>query len=103
ELVTLAHSDLDLFVIDLPDPKGRPGPRIRDLTLPPGAILTLVSRGDEVVAPTGNTRLLGWDQVTVLAHARDEAEVRAALVAPFERQAAPEVPEVRALEAKPAE
>lgn len=59
ELVTMAHSALDLIVVDLPDPKGRPGPRIRDLTLPPGAILTLVTRGNEVVAPTGNTRLLG--------------------------------------------
>ena len=24
ELVTMAHSDLDLIVVDLPDPKGRP-------------------------------------------------------------------------------
>ncbi|HEU4576767.1 MAG TPA: potassium/proton antiporter [Polyangiaceae bacterium] len=102
ELVTLAHSDLDLTVVDLPDPKGRPGPRIRDLTLPPGAILTLVARGDEVVAPTGNTRLLGWDQVTVLAHARDEADVRSALLEPFERPAPPEAPEARASDAPPA-
>lgn len=85
ELVTMAHSDLDLFVVDLPDPKGQPGPRIRDLSLPPGAILTLVTRGNEVVAPTGNTRLLGWDQVTVLAHPIDEAEVRSALLDPFDR------------------
>lgn len=84
ELVTMAHSDLDLIVVDLPDPKGRPGPRIRELTLPPGAMLTLVTRGHEVVAPTGNTRLLGWDQVTVLAHPADEAEVRAALLTPFD-------------------
>jgi len=85
ELVTMAHSDLDLFVVDLPDPKGRPGPRIRDLTLPPGAILTLVTRGSQVVAPTGDTRLLGWDQVTVLARPAEEPEVRAALLRPFER------------------
>ena len=103
ELVTMAHSDLDLIVVDLPDPKGRPGPRIRDLTLPPGAMLTLVTRGDEVVAPTGNARLLGWDQVTVLAHAEDEADVRSALLEPFDRPLAPEQPETRALDAKPAE
>ena len=103
ELVTLAHSDLDLIVVDLPDPKGRPGPRIRDLTLPPGAMLTLVARGDEVVAPTGNTRLLGWDQVTVLAHARDEADVRSALLEPFDRPALPEEPETRALDESPAD
>lgn len=103
ELVTMAHSDLDLFVVDLPDPRGRPGPRIRDLALPPGAMLTLVTRGDEVVAPTGNTRLLGWDQVTVLAHAKDEADVRAALLEPFDRPVAPEEPETRALDVKAGE
>ncbi len=103
ELVTMAHSELELTVVDLPDPKGRPGPRIRDLTLPPGAILTLVTRGDEVVAPTGNTRLLGWDQVTVLAHAKDEAEVRAALLEPFERPAAPEEPATLPVDTNPPE
>ena len=101
ELVTMAHSDLDLVVVDLPDPKGQPGPRIRDLSLPPGAIVTLVTRGDEVVAPTGNTRLLGWDQVTVLAHAKDDADVRSALLEPFERPAVQEESGKRAVEAKP--
>jgi len=100
ELVTMAHSDLDLIVVDLPDPQGRPGPRIRDLTLPPGAILTLVTRGDEVVAPNGNTRLLGWDQVTVLAHAKDEADVRSALLEPFDRPVAAEEPETHAIATK---
>lgn len=103
ELVTMAHSDLDLVVVDLPDPKGQPGPRIRDLSLPPGAIVTLVTRGDEVVAPTGNTRLLGWDQVTVLAHAKDDADVRSALLEPFERLAVQEEPGKRAVEANTTE
>lgn len=86
ELVTMAHSELDLIVVDLPGPAGRPGPRIRELTLPPAAILTLVTRGNGVIAPGGNTRLLGWDQVTVLARAVDEDEVREALLAPFNRE-----------------
>lgn len=102
ELVTMAHSHLDLIVVDLPDPKGRPGPRIRDLTLPPGAILTLVTRGDEVVAPTGNTRLLGWDQVTVLAPAADEADVRAALLEPFEQSVTPKAAGSDAVDSMPA-
>lgn len=101
ELVTMAHSELDLIVVDLPDPKGRPGPRIRDLVLPPRAILTLVTRGNEVVAPTGHTRLLGWDQVTVLAHPDDEAEVRAALLEPFERPAIGGVHATRILQLGP--
>ncbi len=103
ELVTMAHSDLDLIVVDLPDPRGRPGPRIRDLSLPPGAILTLVTRGHGVVAPTSDTRLLGWDQVTILARPADEAEVRAALLDPFDRPPASEEPATRVLDVGPSD
>lgn len=87
ELVTMAHSELDLIVVDLPGPQGRPGPRIRDLLLPPSALITLVARGNEVIGPTGNTRLLGWDQVTVLARPADEDAVRAAMLQRFEETA----------------
>ena len=83
ELVTMAKSDLDLVVVDLPDPKGMPGPKIRDLQLPPGAVITLITRDNEVLVPKGNTRLLGWDQVTVLARVVDEDLVRDALLGPF--------------------
>ena len=84
ELVTMAHSELDLLTIDMPDPAGRPGPRIRDLIMPSRAVITLITRGSEVVPPTGNTRLHGWDRVTVLARPQDEAAVRDALIGPFE-------------------
>ncbi|HEY0840779.1 MAG TPA: potassium/proton antiporter, partial [Vulgatibacter sp.] len=87
DLITMAHSDYDLVVVDLPDPKGAPGPRIRDLALPEGAVITLITRGNEVVLPKGNTRLLGWDQVTILAHGPDIAAVRAALLDPFDQVA----------------
>lgn len=96
ELVTMAHSDLDLFVVDLPGPQGRPGPRIRDLVLPPRALITLIARGSDVVAPTGYTRLLGWDQVTVLACLDDEEAVYAALVQPFDLPAESEEPAMAA-------
>lgn len=84
ELVTMAHSELDLIVVDLPGPQGRPGPRIRDLILPPSALITLISRGNEVIGPTGNTRLLGWDQVTVLVRPADEDAVRVTMLRRFE-------------------
>src|SRR5574338_510220 len=45
ELITMAHTDYDLVVVDLPDPPGAEGPRIRDLALPQGAIITRISRG----------------------------------------------------------
>lgn len=101
ELVAMAHSELDLFVVDLPGPQGRPGPRIRDLALPPRALMTLITRGSEVVAPTGHTRLLGWDQVTVLARIADEDAVHAALMQPFDRPVEPEEPTTRVLDVEP--
>ena len=101
ELVAMAHSDLDLFVVDLPGPQGRPGPRIRDLALPPRALITLITRGSEVVAPTGHTRLLGWDQVTVLGRISDKNEVHEALVQPFNRPAEPEEHTTRVLDVEP--
>jgi cell volume regulation protein A len=104
DLVTMAHSELDLVVVDLPGPKGRPGPRIRDLVLPSRAVITLIARGNEVVAPTGHARLLGWDQVTVLARATDAGDVRHALLAPFEVAVEPaEEPATRLLEVDPAD
>lgn len=84
ELVTMAHSELDLVVVDLPDPRGLEGPKIRDLELPAGAVITLITRGDEVVVPKGNTCLRGWDQVTVLARIVDEDAVRESLIGAFE-------------------
>lgn len=84
ELVTMAKSDLDLIVVDLPDPKGVLGPKIRDLQLPAGAVITLITRDNEVLIPKGNTRIMGWDQITVLARAADEKLVRTALLSPFE-------------------
>lgn len=91
ELITLAHSDYDLVVVDLPEPPGAVGPRIRDLTLPEGAVIALITRGDEVVLPKGNTRLQGWDQVSVMAHGPDAEAVRIALIEPFAGSTAVEI------------
>ena len=78
ELVTMARSDMDLIVVDVPGDEGRPGPLISELDLPRGSVITLITRGPDVVVPKGGTRLQGWDQVTVLARARDEDAIREA-------------------------
>ncbi|MDF1753237.1 MAG: potassium/proton antiporter [Verrucomicrobiales bacterium] len=79
ELVTMAASDLDLIVVDLPGPEKKPGPRIMDLKLPAGAVITLITRGKKLVVPRGTTQLRGWDQVTVLAPAQEEETIREVL------------------------
>lgn len=89
EMITMAKSDYDVVVVDLPGPKGASGPRLRDLRLPDGAIITLITRGDEVVLPKGETQLQGWDQVTVLAHAPDEGKIREKLVEWFSAEHSP--------------
>ena len=83
ELVTMAPSDMDLVVVDLPEHAQTPGPRIQDLRLPPDSVITMVSRGPQVVSPNGSTRLQGGDQVTVLAHIQNEEAVKIALLSPF--------------------
>ncbi len=87
ELFTMAPSDYDLMTVDLPDPPGAEGPRIRELKLPPGAVIILITRGPDVVLPKGEARLLGWDQVTVLAHAPDEDAIRTVLLESFRSHA----------------
>lgn len=84
ELVTMAPSDLDMIVIDLPGPQNVTGPTIAELKLPSGAIITLITRGRELVIPRGSTQLQGWDHVSVLAHAAEEESIRAVFLDAFE-------------------
>lgn len=85
ELIAMAESPLDIMVVDLPDPQGHIGPRIRDLQLPEGAVIVLITRGDQVVMSKGQTHLCGWDRVTLLAPANEEPAVRSSLIAAFEK------------------
>jgi potassium/hydrogen antiporter len=89
ELITMAPSNLDLVFVDLPDHAAdgnteSPAPLIRDLPLPEGAVITLITHHTKLTVPRGSTRLRGGDRVTVLCQAADVDEVRAALLAPFE-------------------
>jgi cell volume regulation protein A len=82
ELITMAKSDMDLITIDIPGPQGRMYSKISELQLPPGSVITLITRGEEVVAPKGDTRLQGWDQITVLTHVANETLIRNVLTCP---------------------
>jgi cell volume regulation protein A len=83
DMITMAKSDYDIIVVSMPGPEGVAGPRIKDLHLPDGAIITLIIRGGEIVLPKGGTRLQGWDEVTILAHAPDENRIRSKLTEEF--------------------
>lgn len=83
ELITMAHSDYTLIVFDIPAAEDVKGPRIRDLKLPEGAVIALISRGNNIILPKGNTRLEPWDQISIMAHRPDADAVRIALANPF--------------------
>lgn len=83
ELVTMAESDFDLMVVDMPDPKGAIGPSIAELRLPAGSVIVLITRDQDIVVPKGSTHLQGWDRVTVLAHAKDHDTIRSILLDAF--------------------
>jgi cell volume regulation protein A len=83
ELNTMAHTDYDLVVVDIPESSVPEGPRIRDLDLPEGAVITMIARDGGIVLPKGNTRLQSLDQVTILAHAPDSAKIRQNLLFEF--------------------
>lgn len=83
ELVTMAASDLDLIVVDLPGPQDSVGPSIAELNLPIGSVITLITRGQDLVIPKGSTRLHGWDQVSVLANANEEEKIRSLFIDTF--------------------
>lgn len=83
ELVTMAESDFDLMVVDLPGPQGAIGPLIADLRLPAGSVIVLITRNKDIVVPKGSTNLQGWDRVTVLAHAKDHETIHSVLLNAF--------------------
>ncbi len=80
ELVTMAATDLDIIVVELPGPQSLIGQTIAELKLPPGSVITLITRGKDLLIPKGSTQLCGWDQVSVLAHPNEEESIRAVLL-----------------------
>lgn len=80
ELITMAPSDLEMIEVGLPGPPEASSPPIARLALPAGSVITLITRGKEIVIPRGSTELHGWDHVSVLAHASQEETIRSLLV-----------------------
>lgn len=93
ELVTMAESDFDLMVVDLPDPQGAIGPVLADLRLPAGSVIVLITRDNDIVVPKGSTHLQGWDRVTVLAHVKDHETIRSVLLNAFSAAVSPSTPQ----------
>ncbi|HEX9582252.1 MAG TPA: potassium/proton antiporter, partial [Gemmatimonadales bacterium] len=66
EITSLRDVDGDIVEYTLGSDFPATGRRIRDLSLPDGALVAMVARGQQVVAPRGSTQLLPGDHVFVL-------------------------------------
>jgi cell volume regulation protein A len=65
-----ALRDLNAEIVDYTISPASPvaGRKVEDLPLPPGSIVAMVSRGSQVIAPRGGTRLEAGDHLFVIAH-----------------------------------
>jgi cell volume regulation protein A len=70
EITSLRDVDGDIVEYTLRDDFPGIGRRIRELSLPEGALVAMIVRGQEMVAPRGSTQLLAGDHVFVLLRPR---------------------------------
>ena len=75
ELHATRRSDIDMFELEIGAASPAAGKRIRDLGLPPGALISSIVRGDTLIPPKGHTEFLPGDLLSVLAPTKDIAEV----------------------------
>ncbi len=80
EYVPAPRLGSDLVEISVPDTAHSIGKRIMDLSLPESALVVLIGRGDDFVAPRGGTEIEKGDQMLVLARKEDVGRVRTAIV-----------------------
>lgn len=82
ELHATRRSDTDLFEIRIDEGAGSIGKPIRTLGLPPGVLISSIVRGDEIIAPQGETRIQMDDLLFLLTPIRRIEEVTGLLTAP---------------------
>ncbi len=75
-LVTLRAGDVEIVEVELSHSSPILKKRIRDLTLPPGAIFIAVIRGEEVIIPYGETEFKSEDKVLALVKRTSEQALR---------------------------
>jgi trk/ktr system potassium uptake protein len=74
-LAVVEQCDAEVLEMILPATSRVAGKALRELTMPPGAIVGAITRGDEVIIPGGEDRLLAEDHVVVFALPKAVVEV----------------------------
>jgi trk system potassium uptake protein TrkA len=75
-LVTLRSGNVEIIEMDLSRSSWILGKKIRDISLPEGAIFISIIRGDEVIIPKGDTELIPGDKVIALVKKEMEQALR---------------------------
>jgi cell volume regulation protein A len=79
EFVPATRTRSELFELELPANSPAVNQRILDLNLPKTALIVLIARGEDFLAPRGDTRLAPGDALTILAEKADRPALCAAL------------------------
>jgi potassium/hydrogen antiporter len=66
EITSLRNIEGDIVDFTISDVSRAEGRRLRDLALPEGAVVALITRGDEIIPPRGSTQILSGDHVFVV-------------------------------------
>jgi trk system potassium uptake protein TrkA len=78
-LMTLRQGQANLVEVTLPETTPLAGHPVRDLRLPPDAVLVVILRGGRVIVPQADDPLEGLDELLFVASDDVEAEIRSAL------------------------
>jgi trk system potassium uptake protein TrkA len=75
-LLTLRAGNIDIIEMGLSKSSGVMGKQIREISLPEGSRIIAILRGDDVVIPTGESKLILNDKVLVLVKKEVEPQMR---------------------------
>jgi trk system potassium uptake protein TrkA len=75
-LMTLRHDEIEIVEVRVGAGSPVVGRTLAEVTLPPDCVLSAIARGDQVVVPTGQTRIEAGDEVIAVTRFEREAELR---------------------------
>ena len=78
-LLDLKQGELEVVEVKIPSTSSAVGRRIKDLSLPPGSILTLMIRDQEIIVPSQDTTIGAEDRVIAVTRVAAEQALRTEL------------------------
>ena len=80
ELASIKHIDADIVDYTVNSDSALTGRSLRELALPEGAVVAMISRGNKVIPPRGNTRVEAGDHLFIVAAKQSRAALDQAFV-----------------------